>query len=84
MIQVELINNKFDVTFSVKNDFGQKRQYDAICITDTSQSRVYCSAIANGVPYTTVAKKMQFDDEGNVFLKFGKSKINIGTYKEVV
>lgn len=83
MIQVTLIDNSFNVNFTHANDFGQKREYDGILIQETSQSRVYCHAIKNGMKYTTIAKKMQFDDNGNVFLKFGKNKVIIGTYEEV-
>ena len=83
MIQVELSGNVFNVNFSHTNDFGQKREYDGILIDNTSQSRVYCTAVKNGIKYTTIAKKMLFDN-GNVFLKFGKNKVVIGTYSEVV
>ena len=83
MINIELIGSHFNVKFSQVNDFGQKREYDSILIDRTSQRRVYCIAVKNGVKYTTVAKTMQFDDDGNVFLKFGKNKVIIGTYEEV-
>lgn len=83
MIQVELTGHVFDVEFTQTNDFGQKRGYDSILIDSTNQSRVYCVAVKDGVRYTTIAKKMQFDDSGNVFLKFGKTIVVIGIYKEV-
>lgn len=83
MLQVTLVDDKFSVKFTHTNDFGQKREYDSIAIQETSQSRVYCTAIKNGMKYTTIAKKMQFDDDGNVYLKFGKNKVIIGTYEEV-
>lgn len=83
MINVELTGHEFEVKFTHTNDFGQKREYDSILIESASQSRVYCVAVKNGIKYTTVAKKMQFDDNGNVFLKFGKNSVIIGNYKEV-
>ena len=83
MLQVELNANYFPVKFTHTNDFGQKREYEGIEIQNSSQSRIYFNAIKNGIRYTTISKKMQFDDNRNVFVKFGKNKIVIGSYKEI-
>ena len=83
-IYVELNSKYFPIKFSAVNDFGLKNDYEGIEINYTSQSRVYCTAIKNGMRYSTVIKKMLFDNNGNVYLKFGKEKVIIGTFKEVV
>ena len=83
MMEIKLNSNNFKITFSHTNDFGQKRQYDEISIINSSQSRLYCMAMKEGVKYTRISKKMLFDKDGYVYLKFGKNKLVIGEYKEL-
>ena len=83
MIKVELLGYNFNIDFSHTNDFGQNRKYDGFIIDRTSQRRVYCTATKSGIKYTTIMKTMQFDNSENVYLKFGKNKVVIGSYKEV-
>lgn len=78
MKQVELLSNTFDVQF--KHD---GKQFDSIQYQRSSIGRIYFSAISNGIRYRTIAKQIQFDDEYNVYITFGKTKLIVGSYKEV-
>ena len=78
MKQVELLSNRFDVQF--KHD---GRKFDSIQYSYSSKGRIYFNAISNGIKYRTIAKQIQLDDNNNVYIMFGKTKLVIGEYKEV-
>ncbi|GLI82351.1 hypothetical protein ANABIO32_00370 [Rossellomorea marisflavi] len=58
-------------------------KYDQLKINNSSGKRLYLTAINKGMRMVTVSKLMKFE-EGKVLLSFGKNKIEIGTYQEVL
>lgn len=56
--------------------------YNELKLNETSGKRLYFTAINNGMRMVTLIKNMVFK-EGKVFVTFGKTKYEIGTYEEV-
>lgn len=78
MKQVELISSHFEIKFT-HNGY----EMDSINLKETRGSTLYFTGIKKGIRMTSVNKRIQFDDNGNVFVKFGKEKLIVGTYKEL-
>lgn len=78
MKQVTINLQEFPVSFK-----HEGRQFDKVRLTRTSNSKMYFTAYKEGIPYCEIAKRMQFDDTGNVYVTFGKYQAIIGKYTEV-
>ena len=78
MKYVELLSNRYDVTFK-----HEGREFDSIQYQYTRGKSMYFSAINNGIKYRTISKVMKFNDDGSVYISFGKVRLIIGSYKEV-
>ncbi|WP_017696854.1 hypothetical protein [Bacillus subtilis] len=57
-------------------------KYNELKLKETSGKRLYYTAIKNGLGMITVPKIMKLQ-EGKVFVSFGKTQYEIGSYKEV-
>lgn len=57
--------------------------FDTLKLKHTRGHRLYFTGVKNGTPMQEVIKVMKLEN-GKVYLSFGKEKIEIGTYEEVV
>jgi hypothetical protein len=80
-ITIKLNYNPIPFAGICKNDWGFTKEFDHIKVKTFSSSRVYIAAIKDGLKLMEIGKQMNFK-EGNVYITFGKKKINIGTYEE--
>ena len=65
-----------------KNDWGDTREFDSVRVREISGRRAYLIAIKDGMNMLTIAKMIEFKN-GIMTVKFGKEKIEIGTYEQV-
>ena len=78
MKQVKLLSSGFIYPFE-----HEKRSFDGLQIKEIKNATIVFYAMKNGIKYTSINKRMQFNDTGNVFIKFGKNQLIIGEYSEV-
>lgn len=56
-------------------------KYDALHISRIMNGRIYFACYRDGMRLCTMAKQMQFSEDGKILISFGKAdKIEIGTY----
>lgn len=84
IIKLKINERKIEYSFKIADDFGNKHKCDAFIIDYTSGKRVYLKAIQGSLIMTTFYKTMRFDDNGDITIPFGRNRIKIGTWEEVM